>query len=466
MNKSEGVTFIGRRRELAVLADAWEEPRSAFIPLYGRRRVGKSELILHFLRGKPGLYYQGKKAPAGLQIREFLEMAAVVLEEPLLATYPAGGWSDAIDAVMTRRRAGSKIALVFDEFQWIVEASSELPSILQEKWDREWQHSGDVLLILCGSFIGFMEREVLGRGSPLFGRRTAQILLRPFGYREAAAFHPGYSLVDRARTYFLCGGIPFYLRVFSDRRSFEMNLAAQVLDEHAALFREPDFLLREELREVESYYALLLAVAGGHTSAREISRVSGIAPGSLPYYLKQLIELGYLARRYPLIGEGRKPRNVRYDLGDPLLRFWFRFIFPEQSQLRLLGPERALADLVKPHLDAYFGLCFERLCREALPWLYRREGVKAVFEIGEYWSKQTQIDVVGLRDDGWTDLAECKWGAVRSAPAVERELDEKVKLYPNRRNATLGRRIFARRKRPGRAVDSGVRWHTLEDLYR
>ncbi len=408
MDRSRTDNFIGRVRELQVLERSWREPRSAFIPVYGRRRVGKSELILHFLQGKPGLYYLGKRAPAGLQIREFLEMAASVLGEPLLATYPANGWSDAIDAVMRRRQGGGKMVLVFDEFQWIAEASPELPSILQEKWDRQWQHSDDVLLILCGSFIGFMEREVLGRSSPLFGRRTAQILLHPFGYREAAAFHPRYSLVDRARTYFLCGGIPYYLRAFSDRRSFEMNLRAQLLDEHAALGAEPDFLLREELREVESYYALLLAVAGGHTTAPDIARISGIAPGSLAYYLKQLIELGYLARRYPLTGEGKKPRGVRYDLGDPLLRFWFRFVFPEQSQVRLLGPDRALRELIKPHLDAYFGHCFERLCREALPRLYEREGVTAAFEIGEYWSKATQVDVVGLRADGWADLGECK----------------------------------------------------------
>ena len=466
MSRSKVSPFIGRERELQVLSGAWESSRSAFIPVYGRRRVGKSELILRFLGDKPGIYYLGKRAPAGLQMREFLEVAAAAVEEPLLASYPASGWSDAIDAVMSRHKSGSRIALVFDEFQWVVEASPELPSILQEKWDRQWQHSGDVLLILCGSYIGFMEREVLGRGSPLFGRRTAQILLRPFDYREASAFHPGYSLVDRARTYFVCGGIPYYLRAFSDQRSFEMNLAAQVLDEHAPLHREPDFLLREELREVESYYALLLAVAGGATVPADIARVSGIAPGSLPYYLKQLIELGYLARRYPLTGDHRKPRNVRYDLADPLLRFWFRFVFPEQSQLRRLGPDRGLRELVSPHLDAYFGFCFERLCREALPQLYNRESVTAGFEIGEYWSKQTQIDVVGLRTDGWTDLAECKWGTVRSAPAVERELDEKVKLYPNRRNATLGRRIFARRKRPGREpANSDVRWHTLEDLY-
>jgi len=130
-----------------------------------------------------------------------------------------------------------------------------------------------------------------------------------------------------------------------------------------------------------------------------------------------------------------------------------------------MGPERALADRIRPHLDAYFGLSFERLCREALPHLYRREGVTAAFEIGEYWAKDPQIDVVGLRDDGWTDLGECRWGSVRSPPAVERELERKAGAYPNRRNATLGRRIFVRRA-PAAARDSGaVRWHDLEDLY-
>ncbi len=109
--------FIGRERQLRVLAEAWEGSQSSFIPIYGRRRVGKSELILHFLNGKRALYYVGKRAPAGLQIREFLEMASAVLEEPLLATYPANGWGDAIDAVISRRPADGKIALAFDEFQ-------------------------------------------------------------------------------------------------------------------------------------------------------------------------------------------------------------------------------------------------------------------------------------------------------------------------------------------------------------
>ncbi len=458
--------FIGRSKELQTLTAEWDSTQSGFVPIYGRRRVGKSELILRFLQDKPALYYVGKRAPEELQLREFLQVAATVVDEPLLATYPASGWADAIDAVLARRRQGEKLVLALDEFQWIVEASPELPSILQERWDRDWQHSGNVLLILCGSYVGFMEREVLGHKSPLFGRRTAQILLRPFDYREAGAFHPNYSLVDRARTYFLCGGVPFYLRRFSQRQSFEINLTHQLLDEHAALHREPDFLLREELRETESYYAVLLAIADGYKKASDIARVSGIPPGSLPYYLKQLTELGYVARRYPLTGGDRNPRSVRYDLDDPLLRFWFRFVFPQQSQIRRLGPERAFSERIKPQLEAYLGQCFERLCREALPWIYEREGVQAAYEIGEFWSKQVQIDVVGWCADGWTDLGECKWGTVKSAAGLERELAQKVENYPNPRNATLGQRVFTRRPRPGKSDrSSSTLWHSLEDLY-
>lgn len=457
--------FIGRDSELRVLEAALRGEGSGFIPVYGRRRVGKSELILRFLRGKPAIYYLGKKAQAALQIREFLREAATLLSEPLLATLPAEHWKPALDAVTERWRGPGKLVIAFDEFQWTVESSPELPSVLQECWDRRWRPQGNVLLILCGSYVGFMEREVLGRKSPLFGRRTAQIHLKPFDYREAARFHLSYSLNDRARTYFICGGIPLYLRCFSPGRSVETNIATTLLDEFDPLSHEPDFLLREELRDVENYYAILLALASGAAPSRDISRRTGIGDRSLHYYLAQLVELGYLARRYPLTGQPPVPRHVRYALEDPLLRFWFRFIYPNTSYIQKMGAERAMADLIRPELDAYFGACFERLCREALPFLYAHEGVAAPFHIGDYWDKATQIDVVGLREDGWTDLGECKWGTVRSASALLGELEGKVARYPNPRNATIGRRIFTRRRvRPPSALDRSVKWHSLEDL--
>jgi AAA+ ATPase superfamily predicted ATPase len=459
--------FIGRKKELAVLEQTYDSSQSALIPIYGRRRVGKSELILRFLKNKLGLYYLGKKAPARLQMREFLQEAARVLEEPLLSSLPAENWSDVFTAIGGRVPEDKKFILVLDEFQWIAEASPELLSVLQELWDRRWKRSGKIMIILCGSYIGFMERAVLGRKSPLFGRRTAQILLRPFAYTEAAEFHPKWSLTNRAMAYFICGGIPLYLNFFNPAHSVEKNIEDNLLDEFSPLFREPDFLLREELRDIQNYYAVLMAVAQGFLTNPKIAAHSGIPERSLHYYLQQLIGLGYVARKYPLTERKPVARNVRYVLQDPLLRFWFKFVFPNLSFIQQMGPRRTLREMVCPQLPSFWGSCFETLCRQALPRIYQREGVGAAFTVGEYWSKEAQIDVVGLRDDNWTDLGECKWGPVRSQKQLVAELDRKILSYPNPRNATIGRRLFLRKIPPKTEIESSdLHWHSLEDLYR
>jgi len=449
-----------------VLQDAWSAARSGFVPIDGRRRVGKSELIVHFMSGRQGLYFVGKRASGEAQLQEFLEAAARAVGDSLLAQARVANWRSALELVSQRLPAKGKFILALDEFQWIAEASPELPSVIQELWDRGWSRSGRVLLILCGSYIGFMEREVLGRRSPLFGRRTAQILLRPFNHLEAAGFHPRLATVDQARVYAVCGGVPAYLLAFDGGQSVEQNLVARVLDESAALAREPEFLLHEELRDLVPYHSVLMALAQGKSSPAQLAKSTGIDVRGLNYHLNTLVELGYVQRRYPVTEAEPSTRSVRYALDDPLLRFWFRFVFPHQSVLRLLGPERGFAEVVRPELDAYFGRCFERLCRESLPLLYLREGVRVPFTVGEYWDAHVQIDVVGVRQDNWTDLGECKWGDVSSLPALAAELDEKVRRYPNVRNATIGRRLFVKKIPPKAGPRlAGLRVHTLQDLY-
>ncbi len=458
--------FIGRVKELDLLARAFESPRAEFIPIYGRRRVGKSELILKFMAGRPGVYYLGQQSPAALQVREFLEESARALDMPLLAELRAMDWREALSTVAAqweRTRPGSKLILALDEFQWIAASSPDLISALQECWDRRWKGAGNVMLLLCGSYLGFMEREVLGKTSPLFGRRTAQIHLQPFSYLEAARFHPRWSETDRAKAYFLVGGLPQYLLCLDDARSIDHNVRRHLLDEFAPLFHEPTFLLREELREIAPYHAVLFAAASGPGAVRDIAATAGMPDRNLNYYLQQLVDLGYLRRRYPLDRRRPNPKRVRFGIDDPLLRFWFRFIFPNMSLIRSAGGASAFAERVAPSLDAWFGSGFERLCREALPLIYAKEGVSAGYEVGEYWSKTAQIDVVGLREDHWTDLGECKWGPVRSPRALETELGRKAAEFPNPRGATFGRRYFVRRKPAAREGASG--WHSLRDLY-
>lgn len=458
--------FVGRDQELALLREQYSRKESSFVVLYGRRRVGKSELLLRLLESCPGLYYVGKTAPGALQAREFARQAARAVDEPLLSELAPGDWKRLLSTVVERWQGEGKLLLVLDEFQWLAEAVPELLGVLQELWDTDWSRSGRVMLVLCGSYFGFMERAVLGKKSPLFGRRTASIRLGPFTPREAAAFHPGWSRVDQASAYFVCGGIPHYLKAFESARSVRQNIEATLLSELGLLFHEPDFLLREELRELDNYYAVLLSIAEGDTNIAAIARRTDVGRGSVHYYTQNLVALGYLGKRYPLSSLARRPtqKQLRLTIEDPLLRFWFRFVFPNQSSILHLGPRKAYDAHLGPQLESYFGQCFERLCRATLPVLYAEEGVSARFEVGEYWSKDAQVDVVGLRDDGRTDLGECKWGVVRSAAALRRELEAKVAHFPNTRGATLHRRFFVRKRPPRLAVAEGESWHDLEDL--
>lgn len=457
--------FWGRQKELATLDRLYKNDRFEFFPVYGRRRVGKSELLLHSIKNHKALYFLGKRATPELQIREFMEEAARVFEDSLLGQLPCRDWQQAIQTVVGRKTKDQKLILIFDEFQWTAQASPELPSVLQGLIDLDWSRRKDIVLILCGSYMGFMEKEVLGEQSPLFGRRTGQIFLRPFSYLEAAAFHKPWSLRDRAMTYFVCGGIPYYLKLFDKSLSFHANLARNFFDEFSALHREPDFLLREELRELQRYYAILMSLAAGSRSGSDISSFVEIDERKLSYYLNHLMELRYVAKHQPMAPGKISDKNTRYALDDPLLRFWFRFVYPNTAHIIRVGPERAFQELAKPHLESFFGYCFERLCREALPYLLEKEGVSSAAEIiGEYWDPKVQIDVVGLNRKERIDLGECKWGRADSIAVLFRELQNKIKKYPNPNHLTVWGWIFLQGKRKTAESDF-IKFRCLEDLY-
>lgn len=458
-------SFFGRQKELDQLEEFYRSTHTEFIPIYGRRRVGKSELILHFIQKKPSLYFLGKKSTAIVQIKEFMNEAALSLKQPLLAQLDVTDWKTALETVSSQINSNKKWVVVFDEFQWIVESSPELPSVLQDFLDRRWKKNRNIFLVLCGSYLGFMEKEVLGEKSPLFGRRSGQILLKPFSYPETAQFHPSWSLADKAKVYFICGGIPMYLKFFDQKKSINFNIQHNFLNEYSALFREPDFLLREELRELQKYYVILMALASGSHTSQTISQKTGIDDRKIYYYMQGLIDLGYVRRHFPLTHATSSVKDVRFVLEDPLLSFWFYFVYPHLSSISVMGPQDSFTHLIKHQLDSYFGCRFEDLCRKALFFIYQKEGITSSFEIGEYWDKEVQIDVVGYRKNEAVDIGECKWGKVNSTKKLLIELKEKIKKYPNKEGLTVRGNIFTQKKMDKSEV-SDVHFYCLEDLYR
>lgn len=465
MHKSDvphSTRFVGRQAELAALERNHGARRSALVPVYGRRRVGKTELLLHFLAGKPSVYFSATQKLKGPQIADLMRAAGDALRNPSLADAAPSSWETALRLIVGAAPRGKKLVLVLDEFQWLCESSPELPSVLQRLWDLEWQRSNDVTLVLCGSFIGFMEREVLGARSPLHGRRTADLRIEPFGFREAAAFHPSWSREEQARVHFICGGIPAYLQRFDPQRSVVQSLATEFFAVDAFFQREPDFLLREELAEVKQAASVLEAIALGRRSQKDIASAVGLSPSALAPHLRNLVGLGYLERVSPL-SPRRAPRTaVVYRVADPLLRFWFRFVDPHASTLRQLAPERAFEQLVAPQWEAFCGEGFERLSREALPLLYAAEGVTGRLQVGEYWDRSIQLDVVGLRSDGWIDLGECKWSGKPAVAAAATELERRVARFPAG-DQTIRTRLFLRHA-PA-STRAGVVVHDLDELY-
>ena len=458
------MSFVGRGAELAALERQYKRPGGAFVPVYGRRRVGKTELLLRFCQGKQSVYFAATQATAGQQLRSFLRTAATALDKPLLAEIAPRDWEHALELVVASASPGRRLVLVLDEFQWLCEGTGELPSILQKLWDHHWQRDRRLMLVLCGSYLGFMEREVLGHKSPLFGRRTGQLPLGPLGWRDVGAFFPRWSLEDRARAWFICGGVPAYLRAFSTERSIEQNVIEAFLEVDAPLQREAEFLLREELRDVASYATLVEALAAGHVTPTALSKYAGVAVPRVMYFLHTLLELGYVERRLPLVPGKSSKKATRYALSDPLLRFWFRFVAPNFSAIRQGPPAQVFSRLVAPGLDAFYGARFEALCREALPLLLKSERAATEVTVGEFWSPEAQIDVVGLRGDKWVELGECKWGQPSSLATTVAELMLAAGAYPHG-GRTQQLRVFTRRAVRAARPPAGVKVHDLASLY-
>jgi hypothetical protein len=240
------------------------------------------------------------------------------------------------------------------------------------------------------------------------------------------------------------------------------NLARLVFGPDGYFQQEPAFLLREELAEPSHAFSILQAVGLGRQGQKEVADEVGLKPNALDRHLKALVALGYLERVQPLQPGAPSRKAVQYRVADPLLRFWFRYVEPHQHEIGWLEPARAFEQIVAPTWEAHCGDGFERLCRAMLPALYAREGVPGRFRVGDYWSREVQIDVVGLRSDGVVDLGECKWGAGARASEAAGELAAAAAHYPAGK-ARVHPLVFLRQ--PGRAKPpEGVRVYGLAEI--
>jgi len=433
--------FIGRGTELGELNHLLEEP-SVMAAVYGRRRVGKTTLLLEWIRrtGRSSFYWMAKNAtPEAL--RENLAQAIwawaypdeVDPEPPIFRDWGHlfKEFARLIDA------SQQPLIAVWDEFSFAVEADRSLPSFLQEAWDHMLKDR-PLTLLLAGSHIGMMV-DLAQYKQPLYGRITARLPIEPLPYSALQDFLPKLSSVERLATYSVLGGIPAYLERFKDNLSTVDNIRDQLFRRVGFFRSEPDQLLGELARDSGRYLSILRAVADGKTSSGEIAAQLKLSTGDVTPYLKRLRDMHFINRRLPLsIPDDQREGSIRgrYYIRDPYLRFYYRFV--ERNADRI---EQGLIDIawqrISEQLRAYVGGgAFEEICRE---WLQVQAHKQALpFEpelIGSEWNTEAQVDVAAINHrEKIILLGECKWTGERTQRDVVTELvyEKSPKVLPGK----------------------------------
>lgn len=424
--------MIGRQHELQILEEIYNRPSFGFLTMYGRRRVGKTTILQEFAKRHKVIFYSAQEKNDALNLEDFSKTTQGFLEGGFIAPFP--DWEAAMTYI-SRKSEAEKIILIIDEFPFIAAVNPSIKSILQHTIDHVWKDR-NIMLVLCGSSVSFMENEVMGYKSPLYGRITDKMEIEPFDYADAAEFFPQYSVEEKLIAYGILGGIPRYLSAFDPQVSLWDNLEHEVLRKEAFLYDEPQMLLRMELREPNVYNSILEAIANGCNRVAEIADHIHEDMSKCSKYMVTLQNIRLIEKEIPC-GESRESKRGIYQISDAFYTFWYRYIFSNRSYLEILGTTEAVSR-IREEINDYMGLQFEKICKQFL--VRQAKAGKLPFipvVIGKWWGnnpvlkKQDDVDILAIspeRDEAL--FCECKF---RNKPMPMEEYDDLVnatKAFP------------------------------------
>ena len=397
--------FIGRKRELHVLEAEYAKP-SSFVVIYGRRRVGKTTLIKEFIKDKQALYFLATQESESQSMKGFTASLATFTGQDFLETANFSNW-EALFRIFVESKSNKKKVLIIDEFQYLVQTNPAFPSIFQKAWD-ELLANNDIMVILCGSFIS------MSYGSPLYGRRTAQIKLQPLRFTEIMVEYPEWSFSSLVELYSVAGGVPKYFEFFRNEMPLMDTIRTNILSKSGFLYEEPLFLLANEVREPISYLSLMRTISEGRHRLSEIATVLERPANSLSPYLETLIDLNLIDRRVPVTEKApEKSRRGLYFIADNFINFWFRYVHPHRGELELDHDELVLQRLKDTFVESYVSLRYEDICKDIFLWLCQEKKIDFTpSRIGAYWNQKStvEIDVVAVDiPNKRIFAAECKY---------------------------------------------------------
>lgn len=460
------MTFIGRTKEQEKLLAQLSSPIQNAALLYGRRRVGKSKLILHTMRQASDartIYYECRQTTTENNTKNLSEVIAETFDMPPLA------FSD-IEAALRfvfDRATGEKIVLAIDEYPYLRDVVKGMDSILQVLLD-EYRDRSHLSLILCGSYVEVM-KSLLERDNPLYGRIDLKINLQPMDYYESAQFYPERSCEDKVRLFSVFGGIPYYNRLIDKNVSVRENLIHLILEPDARLEDEVPSYLLSEISKIGNAHEIFSALADGHARYRDILSQSHVSSGAtLVNVLNRLIGMQLVQRRSPINDPNNKKRTS-YVICDGLSKFYYRYVFRYLSQRSVLDPEVYYDRYVNDDFETQFvPRAFEEVCRQYLVRQNRMGNSEPPFDlIGTYsyddpvTRTNGEFDVVTKDPLGYS-FYEAKF---RTTPITQRMIEDEIEQV-QRAGLTCHRYGFFSRSGFEAQADERTALIGLEELYR
>ena len=406
--------FVGRERELKALKDVYDKKGFGMTIIYGRRRVGKSTLIREFVKGKKVIFYTATKVGAERNLELFSKQVLDVLD-PTMSMAILPSIENVLDILTNKIPDDHKTILVIDELPYWAEKDESLLSVLQKYIDTQWNLK-NMMVILCGSALSFMEKEVLSKRSPIFGRRDSQIKLEAFNYRDSALFVPKYSAEEKAICYGVTGGVAKYLSLFDAGKSLDENIIRLFFNADGYLFDETRNLLVQEFSDVTLVNNIIEQVASGENSLNNIASKVHEKDSTVLYSLEKLIAVGLVEKRN-CITEEKNKKKTQYVLKDHMFKFWYHFIPKAVSVIELGQGEAYYKKVVKPQIHSY---------TQTGTWW----GVEQIIDDeGKRYTQSADIDVVGISYiDKTAVIGECKFKNERIDKGIYETLMRRSKL--------------------------------------
>lgn len=402
--------FTGRTKELKKLNTMYQSDSFQFAVIYGRRRVGKTTLITEFMKDKHGISYISIEGTMKENLTGLSHAVMQRSDRKSDAVFPD---FETLLKDIDKTCRNERIILAIDEYPYLAASYPAISSLLQRYIDTSWK-SSKLFLILCGSSMSFMENQVLGYKSPLYGRRSAQFKVKPFTFFEAREMLKRFSPEEQAILYGVTGGIPEYLSRINGSLSLDENLKELFFDDSGMFFEEPVNLLKQEMRDPASYHSIISAIAGGASRLNEIATKTGLETGACSNLLSSLIQIGIVEKERP-VTEKENSRKTIYLLKDTMFLFWYRFVRPNITAIAMGTGEFVYENITKPNLSDFMGRIFEEMSKQYLylPEIY--QSLPFMFgKIGRWWGsnpeekREEEIDIVALGNNQML-LGECKW---------------------------------------------------------